>query len=396
MAVTREAFLRLLLLMIVFSSATAHAETAPVPRSKAQALDSVQQNLEDEKRREGETKKQLDSIKSELDGTRASLVTLADEIRENEKNLTLIEDRITALTEEEKILTERLEQEYSSIADLILALERMRRIPPESLIVRPGAPLQTAQSAMLLGSTLPAVDKRAAQLSTDLRRLSDVTLDLQKNKTEALANQIALGEKQKSLHALINKREKLYSSTQSDYARHKATVERLSHEARTLMDLLSRLEEHEEQRQKEPEARKIAQIYGSGVPDSGAARLPVEGTVIEAFGQANTIGATSQGLTVEARPGTLVVAPMGGVVRFAGTFKNYGNMVIIEHKGGYHSLIAGLHHIDTAEESRVKAGEPIGQLPLTSSRGGRPALYYELRHKGQPVNPAERFSDLKS
>ncbi|MBU0859836.1 MAG: peptidoglycan DD-metalloendopeptidase family protein [Alphaproteobacteria bacterium] len=84
------------------------------------------------------------------------------------------------------------------------------------------------------------------------------------------------------------------------------------------------------------------------------------------------------------------------MVRFSGPFKNYGNMIIIEHKKDYHSLIAGLTRLDVREGTSVNAGEPVGSLPSSSSRGGKPTLYYELRQKGRPVNPATTFSGLKS
>ena len=89
-------------------------------------------------------------------------------------------------------------------------------------------------------------------------------------------------------------------------------------------------------------------------------------------------------------------APMGGVVRYVGYFKNYGNIVIIEHKGGYHSLIGGFESIETAIQRQVKSGEPIGKLPSKSSYGASPSLYYELRYNGQSVDPSVKFSELKS
>jgi septal ring factor EnvC (AmiA/AmiB activator) len=87
---------------------------------------------------------------------------------------------------------------------------------------------------------------------------------------------------------------------------------------------------------------------------------------------------------------------MGGIVRFADDFKNYGKLVIIEHKNGYHSLLGGLGRIDSAVGQPVKAGEPIGILPKASSRGGKPALYYELRRNGNPVDPGLILADLQS
>ena len=85
----------------------------------------------------------------------------------------------------------------------------------------------------------------------------------------------------------------------------------------------------------------------------------------------------------------MVVAPLGGIVRYAGTFRNYGKIVLIEHRNKFHSLVAGLGKVDTFVGQRVDAGEPIGALPTSSGR-----LYYELRYQGDPVNPSKKFSTL--
>ncbi|MCD8562545.1 MAG: peptidoglycan DD-metalloendopeptidase family protein [Alphaproteobacteria bacterium] len=129
------------------------------------------------------------------------------------------------------------------------------------------------------------------------------------------------------------------------------------------------------------------------LPPSGEAQLPVSGIIKTRFQQTDEIGAESQGITILGRSGGLVVAPMAGQVRFAGAFKKFGNIVIIEHQGGYHSLIAGLEKIDTVVERNVSAGEPIGTLKNTGG-DGKPSLYYELRLDGKPVNPARKFAEL--
>ncbi len=86
---------------------------------------------------------------------------------------------------------------------------------------------------------------------------------------------------------------------------------------------------------------------------------------------------------------------MGGVVDYAGIFKGYGNIIILRHEKDYHSLIAGLDKIDTIVGRAVNAGEPMGKMVSSSSDGGQPVLYYELRHKGKPVNPSKKISGLK-
>ena len=85
---------------------------------------------------------------------------------------------------------------------------------------------------------------------------------------------------------------------------------------------------------------------------------------------------------------------MGGVVEFAGPFKSYGNIILIKHNHKYHSLVAGLEKISSVVGQSVEAGEPLGQMGKNMSDGRPPNLYYELRHRGQPINPSRKINGL--
>ena len=377
-------------LVLLSFSAPSFAQKPPIPERKDD-LDSIQSKLNSEQKKAAALKKTLGSAEKDLSQTKKDLVNIAQEMRSNEISLQNLETRIKKLTAEQIDLSERLEEDQGSIASLIIALQRLKRTPTESLIVKPGAPLQTAQTAMLLESTLPAVYGRAGALSKDLQRLASITLSLEEDKRAAHQTKNELNKKHEQIKNLVKKRETIMRNTRSDYDYQKQKIDRLSAEAKTLMELIDKLEKHRNQ-SKAP-ARQIAY---SNIPELGKIRLPAIGSITTRFGQADEIGAPSQGIKIESQPNAMVISPMGGIVRFAGFFKNYGNMVIIEHKNGYHSLIAGLNSVNTTVESQVKAGEPIGQLPVSSSRGGRPRLYYELRSNGQPIDPARRFSELKS
>ena len=69
---------------------------------------------------------------------------------------------------------------------------------------------------------------------------------------------------------------------------------------------------------------------------------------------------------------------------FAGPFRGYGQILIIGHGDGYHSLLAGLDRIDSSVGQWLVAGEPVGTMP---DGAGKPRLYLELRHDNQPINP---------
>ncbi|HSK38939.1 MAG TPA: peptidoglycan DD-metalloendopeptidase family protein, partial [Arenibaculum sp.] len=141
----------------------------------------------------------------------------------------------------------------------------------------------------------------------------------------------------------------------------------------------------------ETAAQAAAAIRPPSPPGREAATLlPATGKVILRYGEADEFGNASRGLTIATRPGAAVISPFDGSIMFAGPFKGYGQILIVEHADGYHSLIAGLGRIDTRVGQQVLAGEPIGAM---ATRGdGTPDLYFELRRKGQPINPQRGIS----
>lgn len=137
-----------------------------------------------------------------------------------------------------------------------------------------------------------------------------------------------------------------------------------------------------------PPAAPTGANSAGGDPEAdptGAPRLPVPGRVRVAFGSATALGAISPGIEIETRPGALVVAPLPGRIRFAGPFRRYGLLLIVEHGHGYHSLIAGLGQINSPVDQEVMAGEAVGTMGSPPDQP--PSLYYELRRNGKPVDP---------
>lgn len=116
----------------------------------------------------------------------------------------------------------------------------------------------------------------------------------------------------------------------------------------------------------------------------GKMLFPARGRIIEQFNATAENGLEKRGITIQTRGGAQIVAPYDGQVVFAETFRGYGLLLIIEHTDGYHTLIAGMTRIDAAVGQRLLAGEPVGVMGSDESK---PALYVELRHNGQPINP---------
>ncbi len=382
---------------IILPLCPAWAEAPPVPQSKEKTVGSIEKQLEVGRAEQDKLEKEVKTIESELVKTRDRLVKVARSVQSNEKELQSLENTIAALEEEQHAIQESLGHDREKIAGLILALERIERVPPEALLARPEAPLKTAQSAMLMGDIIPLLHKHAEELKTKLADLDRISEKLEHDRKKALATADSLREEHTQLSGLVDRRQKLFAQTHEDYEQQAEEVQKISLQAKNLQDLVDKLEtdrkkRQQKQKKKEPGSKTAKQDIKTPIPKAGQPQLPVSGTIRVSYDEPDAFGAPSKGLEIDGRDGAVVVAPMGGVVRFTGPFKRFGQLIIIEHDGGYHSLIAGLEKIDTVVGHSVSAGEPLGSLQNKSS--GSPSLYYELRLDGKPINPAKKFANL--
>lgn len=364
----------------------ARADLLPMPDEKP-SLGQLEKNLKETENEKKLLAKQMKALESQLNDTKGELVGIAKSVQKNQSDLDKLENGIAGNEKKQAALLEDLEKDRAQIARLILALERIRRVPPEALIARPGAPLQAAQSAMLMGEIIPTLRKQAADTREKIDALKEVSAKLKNDRGKVVETAKSLQQEQDKLSTLVKKREELYSETSADYKEQEKSAQEIALQAKNLKDLLNKLDAEQRQRTASAAARPTP------MPKAGSARLPVPGAIKVGYNETDALGAPSMGLSIETGENALVVAPFGGVVRFAGPFKRYGNMVIIEHAGGYHSLIAGLRKIDTVVGQSVGAGEPLGVMPADSN-GAKPTLYYELRLDGQPVDPATKIAGL--
>ncbi|PCI99067.1 MAG: hypothetical protein COB14_06935 [Alphaproteobacteria bacterium] len=391
--------LSLCFVLLFIASLPVKAGTPPIPKNKKEALHSFEKRLAQENKNKDILKKQSRHIHNDLASTKNKLIKTAATIQQNEDDLKNFEQRIANLEVKKSILEDELKADRSSIAKLILALERIRRTPPEAMLARPDTPYKTAQSAMLMGSIIPSVNRHAEKLGKNLETLSRVTNDLELEKTSLLETSGNLKIQHAKLSTLIEKRTKLFAKTNSDIVARELSIQQISLQAQNLEDLVKRIKENErKEKERQAKEQKKAKYITRSKPnhkiiDSGTSRLPISGIIRVGYKQTDHLGAKSKGITIEGRTGALVITPMNGTVQFTGAFKRYGNIVIIEHANGFHSLIAGLDKINSVIGDHVKSGEPIGILP-NSSLIPRPTLYYELRKNGKAVNPAIKFPSL--
>ena len=153
---------------------------------------------------------------------------------------------------------------------------------------------------------------------------------------------------------------------------------------------------HEEEAEAARRTRDVlASQAGPGLeahaaPTGASLGNPVVGQVVRGFGDTTEIG-PSLGISVQAAPAARVIAPCAGRVVYAGQFRTYGQLLIVDCGSGFHFVLAGMERLDVETGHPVQPGEPVGVMPAYDPRaaGQRPALYVELRRQGQPVNPTQ-------
>jgi septal ring factor EnvC (AmiA/AmiB activator) len=125
----------------------------------------------------------------------------------------------------------------------------------------------------------------------------------------------------------------------------------------------------------------------------GSLRLPAQGRRVKRFGDVDATGGTVKGISLQTRAEARITAPADGWVVYAGEFRSYGQLLIINAGGGYHVLLAGMSRIDVSLGQFVLAGEPIAVMGNSAapSQGvddsSRPVLYVEFRKDGRPIDP---------
>jgi septal ring factor EnvC (AmiA/AmiB activator) len=365
-------------------------EAAPKAAAAEARLKSLERQAEQSRARAADLARRASRIEKDLREQRQSLTEAAADVRAGELALSRLEGEQAALAAEYGRQAQSLGADRDRLGRLAAGLVRLSRIPPGGLLAWTEAPVDAARAEMLLESAAAQTRARAREAEAELAQLKDTGRALDAKTREAIHAAGVLKARRAALATLVAKRQALYQQTDSDRQEEEERARKIGDQAKDLRDLVARIEaERQAAERREAEARRKAHLKAEPAPKpgrlAGGAALPIAGTIKTQFGQNDGLGTTSRGVTIIARPGATVTAPAAGKVRFAGQFRGYREILILEHSGGYLSLIAGMSRIDVAVGTSVGAGEPVGVMDERPD--AKPELYFELRRNGQPVDP---------
>jgi septal ring factor EnvC (AmiA/AmiB activator) len=306
-----------------------------------------------------------------------------------------------------KAKQQQLDLNGKEAEQLLGALERLTRASPAALALSEG-PIERVRSGILLASALPALQVQAQGLSAQLAAVVAEHAHIDARRPEFDAARQALNKAREALAPLVAKRGDLIAKLLPPNDGKTPDIVKLSEQTNDLTDLIKHADADTDRRDKQLLARLRIGPAKKGVPpiadltrpadlralDAPRAAMvwPVVGDLSHRFGDADRLGRSSQGLSVSAPPAALVIAPFDGEVEFAGNFASYGLILIIRHRGGYHSVLAGLSRVDVTIGQWLLAGEPVGVMPGADDENASVTFYLELRRDGRPVDPQSRLA----
>jgi len=441
----------------------------PALAQSSQDLDALHQQIEQGQAQATALQKQADDLGHQINQLQDALVKSAQSVQDSEQQASDLEANLATLTEEEKHKTDELAARRQQMTETLMALERLSVQPAQAALFADRSAIDQARTASLLGLIVPQLDARAGALKAQLADLHDLHAEIVERREKLTTTLGTLADQNQKLADLIAQKSKLQKSTLAQSATTQDKLKLLADQAQSLKDLLDRIDRAKqeeaarqaaaaqtaaaEETKRQEATRKASRRPGSneggttgddttgksadagvaspsvtsadlgiGGPAGKAARpfpdkpgggngvrVPVRGALVSSFGSSASDLSQARGILLETRPQAQVVAPFDGRIVFQGPFRSYGQILIIEHRGGYHTVLAGLGRVDAVVGQWLVAGEPVGIMGTSggatadtgqsaagsvTSNQDHPKLYVELRHNGQPVDPAPWFGSL--
>ena len=408
--------------MPVALAATVLAQERPAQfaqTDKAEKLDSLNQHDLDLKaardaqsksiETEAALKREIEQIGSDRRKLNQDLIDTAGRIRGVEAQVTATEARLKPLDDSERNIRKSLDGRRAIIGEVLAALQRMGHRPPPALISSPEDALQSVRTAMLLGAVLPEMRHELEALANNLTALLNVRKQITTER-DRLKNEVAsLGNERTRMTALIGERQKQQAEREKALDAERTRAAQLGRQVDNLKDLIAKLEQgldpatwaaREAARSDTRPAMAALHDAGRLAPAvaftslRGRVPIPVNGVKLKEYGAPDGVGGQEKGISIATRAGAQVTAPADGWVVYAGPFRSYGQLLILNAGNGYHILLAGMERISVDLGQFVLTGEPVAVMgngshiaAILATGSSQPVLYIEFRKDGTPVDP---------
>ena len=372
---------------------------------------------------------EIESLRSDRARLSQRMIETTDRIKATELRIGMVEERLATLKESEAKTRASFESRRAVVTDVLAALQRVGATPPPLLFADPDSILDTVRSSILLGSVGPELKGETDALMADLSAIERIK-QTAASERDALAKDVSsLVRDRQDIELLVSARQKDIAGAESKANEQAAQAASLAAKSQTLKDLIGRVEgevdsvskatrdansasakNEEDAKSASDPAAKDARSRFAALAFRDPSRLapkvsfgelkgllpqPVNGTLVNGFNKRDTIGGVTKGISIATRANAIVSAPSDGWISYAGPFRTYGQLLILNVGGGYYILLAGMDRISVSLGQFVLAGEPVATMgdPQKDTSGQPssdkrvPTLYIEFRKDGTPIDP---------
>lgn len=396
-------------------------------RARELELKAIEERLAGNSEARAKLEAEIAGIRADRARLNAALLETTARTQAAESRIAALEQRLTLLQGSEAAIRRSLESRRGLIGEVLAALQRIGRRPPPAVLVRPEDILEAVRASMLLGAVVPDLRQEIAILGTDLAELVRLREGIAGERKAITGEMEELAGERRRLASLVEARRAREASTAQDIEAQRSAANALAGQAKTLRDFVERMEkdisvanraaeaarqaleaETREQRQRMAQlafrdpARLAPKI---AFPETrGRLPLPVAGSQLRGFGVNDELGGATRGISLSTRPNAVVSSPSDAWIVYAGPFRSFGQLLILNAGNGYYILLAGMQRIDVSLNQFVLAGEPVAVMGETAEAAatnvgagtGEPVLYIEFRKDGVSIDPTPWWTKPQS
>ncbi len=364
-------------------------------------LSGVKQDIKAKKQLITKTRKVEAAVSVELKGVLRNLERKTAELAKLGQDLRVVEANLDRTGREIQKVTAEANQKRLEIERRLSSLYKAGEIGAVRMFFSAESFPQLAENVRYMRSILENDKRIFVEYNQKIDQLKILKTDLEREAAKKERIKTSIEEKKKEIEAEKIRKAAYLGKVRQDRKSYESSLKELQANASRLQAMITRLEalsrRKQTTRQEKPGSRQKPLEELPPVPDRGFSSqkgrmsYPVRGEVIESYGkhkhpEFNSF-TFSKGVSIAAASGTEIKSIYDGTVIFSDYFKGFGNMMVVDHGGGYFSLYAHASRLSKKVGAEVKRHETLGAVgDVDSSKGS--ILYFEIRHQGKPVDPA--------
>lgn len=351
--------------------------------SDVEALRNAKARAVAAERRSDTLRQEAASAENAADRLLAQRAALAAEIDAANAQIAAARARIAIISAEQKRQAAALGDASEPLLRLNALLQKMTAQPTALMLSQPGDRRDYIHLRATMSAIEPAINRRTVALRRQIAAQRELRAQelLAIRSLEGASKDLA--KRRTALAKLENDNRDRATMLSADAA---LEYERAIGQGERARDLVERIDADRDSTQNAAALAEldVPQPRGSGSPKpgkSGAYILPVQGRILSGFGELNPTGYRERGIRLSVERGARIIAPAAGKITYAGRYRSFGNIIIIDHGGGWTTLVTNIAELGAARGDSVAQGVLIGR-----AGNDAPEIMVELRRYGRTID----------